>query len=75
MVKGVATSIITVTVLMGGLVACGEETQVATPTPKSETVIEETQVENEEVETSSTANQIDNNALDVLPPIGQILVI
>lgn len=74
MVKGVATSIITVTVLMGGLVACGEETQVATPTPKSETVIEETQVENEEVETSSTANQIDNNALDVLPPIGQILV-
>ena len=34
MVKGVATSIITLAVLMGVLVACGGTTQVVAPTPQ-----------------------------------------
>ena len=42
MVKGVTTSIITVAVLMGTLVACGGTTQVVAPTPEPETTVEET---------------------------------
>ena len=42
MIKRVATSIIAVAVLMGGLVACGGTTQVVTPTPEPEPIVEET---------------------------------
>lgn len=41
MIKRVATSIITVAVLMGGLVGCGGTTQVVTPTPEPEPSVEE----------------------------------
>tara|TARA_B110000014_G_C20039903_1_gene540455 strand:+ start:475 stop:1044 length:570 start_codon:yes stop_codon:yes gene_type:complete len=39
MVKGVATSIITVAVLMGSVVACGGTTQVVAPTPELEPTV------------------------------------
>ena len=47
MIKRVATSIITLAVLMGSLVACGGTTQVVAPTPEPEPIptVEETPVE------------------------------
>ena len=48
MIKGVATSIITVGVLMGSLVACGGTTQVVAPTP--EPTVEETPEEGHDEE-------------------------
>ena len=58
MVKGVATSIITVAVLMGCLVACGGTTQVVAPTPEPEPTVEETP-EEEVAEPLSTADQFE----------------
>ncbi|MBM46097.1 MAG: hypothetical protein CL458_07585 [Acidimicrobiaceae bacterium] len=42
MFKAVATSIVTVAVLMGSLLACGGTTQVVAPTPEPEPIVEET---------------------------------
>ena len=58
MVKGVATSIITVAVLMGCLVACGGTTQVVAPASEPETTVEETP-EEEVAEPLSTADQFE----------------
>ena len=74
MVKWIATFIFTVTVIMGSLVACGEETQIADPTPGPEIFIEETRIEKEEVKKPSTAKKIDNKALDILPSIAQFSI-
>ena len=58
MVKGVATSIITVAVLMSSVVACGGTTQVVAPASEPETTVEETP-EEEVAEPLSTADQFE----------------
>ena len=57
MVKGVATSIITLVVLMGSVVACGGTTQVVAPASETETTVEETP--EEVAEPLSTADQFE----------------
>ena len=42
MIKRVATSIITLAVLIGSLVACGGTTQLAAPSSEPEPIVEET---------------------------------
>ena len=61
MVKGITTSIITVAVLMGSLVACGGTTQVVAPTPEPEPelIVEETPDETPTI--SKEATEITND--------------
>ena len=60
MVKGVATSIITVAVLMGSLLACGGTTQVVTPNPELEPTVEQQSTEIIEEASEEPNDAVDN---------------
>ena len=72
MIKRVAISIITVPILVSGVMACGESSEVDIPTPKPEPFAED--IQEDVTESLPSANQFDDSA-DALLPIAQISII